>query len=70
MKQRIIIVHGSALTPGIINRHWYKWLQTELIKLGLDAIAPSFPDEKEAKDSIWIPFLINNLQVKEVNKNV
>jgi len=39
----------------------------ELIKLGLDAIAPSFPDETEAKDSIWIPFLINNLQVKEVS---
>ncbi len=67
MKQRVIIVHGSAMTPGIIHRHWYKWLQMELIKLGFDAIAPSFPDETEAKDSIWIPFLINNLQVKEVS---
>jgi hypothetical protein len=55
------------MTPGIIHRHWYKWLQTELLKLGLDAIAPSFPDETEAKDSIWIPFLINNLQVEEVS---
>jgi hypothetical protein len=56
------------MTPGIINRHWYKWLQTELQKLGFEAIAPSFPDEKEAKESIWISFLKNNLQVKEVNK--
>lgn len=66
-KQRVIIVHGSAITPGIVNRHWYKWLEAELLKLGFDAIAPPFPDEKEAKDSIWIPFLINNLAVTEVS---
>ncbi|CAF2963002.1 unnamed protein product [Rotaria sp. Silwood2] len=64
-KQRVIIVHGSAITPGIINRHWYKWLQAELVKLGFDAIAPALPDESEAKDSIWIPFLLNNLAVAE-----
>ncbi|CAF0873498.1 unnamed protein product [Rotaria sordida] len=64
-KQRVIIVHGSAITPGIINRHWYKWLQAELVKLGFDAIAPALPDEKEAKDSIWIPFLLNNIGVAE-----
>ncbi len=69
-KQRIIIVHGSAMTPGIINRHWYKWLQTELSKLGFDTIAPAFPDEKEAKQSIWISFLINDLQVKEVTQKI
>ena len=55
------------MTPGIINRYWYKWLQAELLKLGIDAIAPAFPDESEAKDSIWIPFLKDNLKVKEVN---
>jgi len=69
-EQRVIIAHGSAMTPGIIDRHWYKWLQTELLKLGFDAIAPAFPDEKEAKESIWISFLINNLEVKEVSKNI
>ncbi|CAF0894325.1 unnamed protein product [Rotaria sordida] len=53
------------MTPGIINRHWYKWLQAELVKLGFDAIAPALPDEKEAKDSIWIPFLLNNIGVAE-----
>ncbi|CAF0985699.1 unnamed protein product [Didymodactylos carnosus] len=51
------------MTPGIINRHWYKWIQTELQKLGFDAIAPPFPDEREAKNSIWIPFLIHDLEV-------
>ena len=66
-KQRIIIVHGSALTPGIINRHWYKWLQIELEKLGFQSIAPAFPDEHHARDSIWIPFLKDDLQVKEVS---
>jgi hypothetical protein len=55
------------MTPGIINRHWYKWLQIELQKLDFEAIAPAFPDEKEAKEFIWISFLKNNLQVKEVN---
>ncbi|CAM4859244.1 unnamed protein product [Rotaria socialis] len=60
-KPRIIIVHGSAITPGIINRHWYKWLQAELQKLDFDTIAPSLPDEKEAKDCIWIPFLLEKL---------
>jgi hypothetical protein len=58
------------MTPGIINRHWYKWLQIELQKLGFDAMAPPFPDEKEAKESIWISFLINDLQLKEVSKNI
>jgi hypothetical protein len=63
----VVIIHGSAMTPGIVNRHWYKWLQAELIKLSMDAIAPAFPDEKEAKDSVWISFLINDLKVQEVS---
>ena len=65
-KQRIIIVHGSALTPGILNRHWYKWLQIEFEKIGFHSLAPAFPDEHQARDSIWIPFLKDHLQVKEV----
>lgn len=65
-KQRIVIVHGSALTPGIINRYWYKWLQNQLQSLGFDAIAPAFPDEHYAKDSIWIPFLKDHLQIQQV----
>lgn len=57
------------MTPGIINRHWYKWLQGELNKLGFDTIAPSLPDEREAKDSIWIPFLLDKLGADEVSEN-
>ena len=57
------------MTPGIINRHWYKWLQQELEKLGFEAIAPAFPVEKEAKTSVWISFLKDHLKVKEV-KNI
>jgi len=59
-KKRIIIVHG------ILNRHWYKWLQTELIKLDFDTITPAFQDQKEAKQA----FLIKNLQVKEVSQKI
>ena len=65
-KQRIIIVHGSAFTPGIINRYWYKWLKNQLEMLGFQSIAPPFPDEHYAKDSIWIPFLKDHLKVKQV----
>ena len=55
------------MTPGIVNRHWYKWLEGELNKLVMNAIAPALPDEKETKDSIWIPFLIHDLKVQQVN---
>lgn len=54
------------MTSGIVNRHWYKWLEGQLQKLGFQAIAPAFPDETEAKESIWRQFLKENLSVTEV----
>ncbi len=59
-KQRIRIVHE------ILNRHWYKWLQTKLIKLDFDRITPAFQDQKEDKQT----FLINNFQVKQGNQKI
>jgi pimeloyl-ACP methyl ester carboxylesterase len=53
---KIIIVHGNQGGTG--NDQWIPWLGEQLKKRGFDVIHPTFPDNNEAKSSIWLPYLV------------
>lgn len=60
---KIIFAHGNGgSTP---QDHWFPYLKTELVKLGLTVIARQFPDAHLARESYWIPFLKNELKADE-----
>jgi len=63
MKSRIIFIHGNGGGTGSDN--WFPWCAAELQKLGLDVIAPDFPDPILARAEYWLPFLQNELGADE-----
>lgn len=60
---KIIIIHGNG---GCTNQHyWTPWLKAELEKNNIIVIAPTMPDNIEAKASIWLPYMHNTLKCDE-----
>lgn len=60
---RVILIHGNGGSkPTDI---WFPYIKTELEKLGLEVLAPQFPDAKLARASYWLPFLKNELKADE-----
>lgn len=52
---KVIIIHGNGGGTG--DSQWLPWLKQELEKRGFDAVSPTFPDNEEAKSSIWLPYI-------------
>lgn len=55
MKSKVIIIHGNQGGTG--ESVWIPWLAGELTKHGFEVQHPTFPDNEEAKSSIWLPYL-------------
>ncbi len=60
---KIILAHGNHGGTG--SDDWFPYVQKELEALGLEVMAPTFPDNEYAKESIWIPYLENELKANE-----
>jgi len=58
---RVVIVPGNGCTP-IRQCNWYSWLQTSLESRGVQVSMQDMPDPYEAKQSIWLPFMREQLQ--------
>lgn len=52
---KVIIIHGNSGGTG--EDQWIPWLASELEQRGFAVQHPTFPDNEEAKRSIWIPYL-------------
>jgi predicted alpha/beta hydrolase family esterase len=62
-KIKIIIIHGnSGSTP---KDNWIPYVKRELEKTGVLVLAPQFPDNQVARESVWIPFLEEELKADE-----
>jgi predicted alpha/beta hydrolase family esterase len=60
---RVVIIHGNG---GCTNQHnWTPWLKAELEKNNIMVIAPTMPDNVEAKASIWLPYMHDKLRCDE-----
>ena len=56
---KAILIHGNG--GGKPTDNWLPYLKTELEKMGIEAIAPQFPDAELARASYWLPFLKETL---------
>lgn len=61
---RVIILPGNGCS-NVQDANWYGEIQRELIrsKLFSEVILENMPDPYGAKESIWLPFVINELKV-------
>lgn len=60
---KIIMIHGNGGGTG--QDFWFPYVQTGLEALGLNVIAPTFPDNVLARESYWLPYLVNELKADE-----
>lgn len=65
IKVKVIFIPGNG--DGDVNdpTGWFPYVKTELEKLGLKVISRNFPDPIEAKASVWLPFLKDELGADE-----
>jgi predicted alpha/beta hydrolase family esterase len=63
---RVVIVPGCGCSP-VRSSNWYAWMQEGLLKTGLfsDVVLRDMPDPQLARESVWIPFIVNDLGVDE-----
>lgn len=60
---RAVLIHGNG--GGKPTDNWLPYLQRELEKLGIEAVARQFPDADLARASYWLPFMKHTLKVDE-----
>lgn len=58
--KKVVIIHGNGGCTN--NSGWYPWLKKELEKKDVHVLAPTMPDNIEAKSSIWLPYMRDKLQ--------
>jgi len=57
---KVVIIHGNGGCTG--TSVWIPWLKRELEKYKIKVMAPTMPDNFEAKASAWLPYMKNVLQ--------
>lgn len=60
---KVVFIPGNG--GGGPNDNWFPYLKSQLETLGIQVIASEFPDNILARESYWIPFLINDLKVDD-----
>lgn len=58
--KKVVIIHGNGGCDA--NSHWTPWLKAELEKEGIRVLAPTMPDNVQAKASVWLPYMHDTLQ--------
>lgn len=60
---KVIIVPGNGCSSNIRGCNWYGFMEDKLneSKLFKEVILQVMPDPFQAKESIWLPFLLNDL---------
>jgi len=60
---KVVIIHGNG---GCTNQHhWIPWLKSEFEKNKIPVVAPTMPDNNQAKASIWLPYMHDKLLCDE-----
>lgn len=61
--KKVVIIHGNGGCTA--EDHWTPWLKAELEKNGVVVIAPTMPDNVQAKASVWLPYMRDKLGCDE-----
>ena len=63
---RFIIVPGNGgCGRNTVGTNWYGWLDEELKKKGHESVCVNYPDPDRCHQSIWVPFVRDELKADE-----
>ena len=57
---RVVIIPGMGCSP-VKHCNWYSWLNTELAQRNIECVLRDFPDPDQCRESIWVPFVMNDI---------
>lgn len=60
---KVVFIPGNG--GGGPKDNWFPYLREKLEALKIKVVASEFPDNQLARESYWIPFLLNELKVDE-----
>ncbi len=60
---KVIFVPGNG--GSTTSDNWFPSIASDLEREGIEVIATAFPDPELARESFWMPFLIDTLKVDE-----
>ena len=60
---KIVFIPGNS--GSTTHDNWFPGVKTELEATGLKIVQAEFPDPQLGRESIWLPFLLNELKVDE-----
>ncbi|ESO87682.1 hypothetical protein LOTGIDRAFT_204460 [Lottia gigantea] len=58
---KVVIVPGNGCTDPL-RANWYGWLYNRLIQARIDCRLEEMPDPYDAKESVWIPYMHDELK--------
>jgi predicted alpha/beta hydrolase family esterase len=62
---KIVLIPGMGCSP-VATSNWYSWFASEMRKKpGLEVVMKDFPDPNRCRESIWIPFIKNEIGLDE-----
>jgi len=63
---RVVLIPGMGCTP-VAECNWYSWFAKKISKHPSisECILRDFPDPYDCKESIWVPFVLNDIGVDE-----
>ena len=61
---RVVIIPGNGCS-SVLNSNWYRFMQKELLQTNKfsEVILQDMPDPFQARESIWLPFIRNQLKL-------
>jgi serine hydrolase len=60
---KVVLIHGNG--GGVSTDHWFPQLKKNLEEFGFKVDARNFPDNEVAHESIWLPFIKNEIKTDE-----
>ncbi|KAJ1446187.1 Alpha/Beta hydrolase protein [Pelagophyceae sp. CCMP2097] len=62
-KTRCVILPGNGCSGNVRDANWYGWLEQQLIRSDIfdEVVLRNMPDPNAARESIWVPFIRDEL---------
>eukprot|EP00545_Synedropsis_sp_CCMP1620_P010010 CAMPEP_0119013664 /NCGR_PEP_ID=MMETSP1176-20130426/8717_1 /TAXON_ID=265551 /ORGANISM="Synedropsis recta cf, Strain CCMP1620" /LENGTH=186 /DNA_ID=CAMNT_0006966769 /DNA_START=61 /DNA_END=621 /DNA_ORIENTATION=- len=60
---KVVIIPGMGCSP-VAQSNWYSWFASQMKERSIDCVLRDFPDPNQCRESIWIPFLLEEIGIE------
>lgn len=63
---KVIIIPGMGCSP-VMKCNWYSWFAAKMKERSIECVLRDFPEPNQCRESIWIPFLLDDIGIDPEN---